>query len=222
MKSRFIIGLLSAGLAIALVMSVSTFASSASQPNETQRSMMAGNGMQDMMNGMNSMQNSGQNNMGSIMNMMGMMMARSGTMMMGTDNMINEGMKSPMGSMVEDDMVSMMNMMQMMRMMEDTQEMMNQMMGQMMPSEVHMYMDRFFPDETVIESGATMTWWNMDMHVHDVVGIYTTEQGETITIRSPDLSHMDSWSYTFDKVGVFEYFCSYHEAEGMVGRISIS
>ena len=209
-KSTILVGLLGAGLAIALVTtigSLATFAENQASKNIDQsRANMpimqgtTGTGMMsDNMDGTNMMlgstnqpQQMMQRNMGSMMKMMSMSM----------DGMMQGGMNRGM-------MNSAMSM----------QDMMDQMMGS---NYVHMGMNRFMPSDMRTTVETTITWQNHDHVVHNAVGVFKTDAGAKISVRSPDLSHMDSWSYTFNEAGRFEYVCSYHESQGMKGRILIS
>lgn len=185
-KSVILVGLLGAGLAIALVTALG-LAIFAENQGRTSMPMMQGNTW-SMMAGDMDQQQMMKGNMGSMMNMMSM----------------NDMMQGMMGNS--------MNTMSM-------QEMMEQMMGS---NYVHMGMYMFMPSDMRTTAGATITWQNHSNLIHNVVGVYKTDAGDTISVRSPDLSHMDSWSYTFSEPGTFEYFCSYHESEGMQGKVVVS
>lgn len=221
-KSTVLIGLLVTGLAIALVTTVgslATFAENQSRNNIEQNRgdvpMMQSNAATDMMHDMdmidgtnmmvgdtNQHQQMMQGNMGSMMGMMSMTMN-----MMSMDNMTQGDM---MGSGMN------------MGMMNSTMSMQN-MMGQMMgPNYVHMGMNKFMPNDMKTSVGTRITWQNHDHVVHNVVGVFNTDSGDNISVRSQDLGHMDSWSYTFNELGTFEYVCAYHESEGMRGRIVVS
>lgn len=119
--------------------------------------------------------------------------------------------------MMQGNMMSMMNTNMMNDMMGE--DMMNQMME---PNAIHMGMNMFMPDTVRVNAGSTITWQNHSPMLHNVVGVYKTESGKGIVITSPDLEHMQSWSYTFDEKGVFRYHCTYHYDEGMTGEIVIS
>ena len=215
-KSTILVGLLGAGLAIALVTtigSLATFAETQSSNNIGQSSgkmpIMQDNTGIGMMDGTNMMpgdtnqqQQMMKGNMGSMMGMMSMMM-----------NMMS------MGDMMQGHMMGNGKNMNMMNSTMSMQDMMDQMMGS---NYVHMGMNRFMPSDMRTTVGTTVTWQNHDHVVHNVVGVFKTDAGAKISVRSPDLSHMDSWSYTFNEAGRFEYVCSYHESQGMKGRILIS
>lgn len=221
-RSTVLVGLLVTGLAIALVTTVgslATFAENQSsnsiEQNRADVPMMQSNAETDIMQDMDMMDSTNmmvgdtnqhqqmmQGDMGSMMGMMGMMMN-----MMSMDNMTQGDM---MGSGMN---------MGMMNSTMSMQDMMGQMMG---PNYVHMGMNKFMPSDMKTGVGTRITWQNHDHVVHNVVGVFKTDGGAKISVRSPDLAHMDSWSYEFNEAGIFEYVCSYHESQGMRGRILIS
>jgi plastocyanin len=61
----------------------------------------------------------------------------------------------------------------------------------------------FNPPEWKVVNGTTVKWTNMDSasYVVNVDGV-----------QSPLLNKRDSWKYTFNKTGIFEYKCSIHPA----------
>ncbi len=64
---------------------------------------------------------------------------------------------------------------------------------------------KFVPDKITIKKGATVTWVNDDQAKHTV----TADAGYT----GPDsalLAQGESYSYTFDTVGIVAYHCSPH------------
>jgi plastocyanin len=61
----------------------------------------------------------------------------------------------------------------------------------------------FKPDIITVPVGTTVVWENDDNIVHTVV----SRDG---AFRSPALDTEDKFSFTFDKTGTFEYFCSLH------------
>lgn len=204
-KSTVLIGLLATGLAIAVVTTASDLITLAeNQPSNTVDQSRANMPMQG--------------NAGS-------RMMDSGNVMRGSTNQQQQMMKNGMGSMMNMNMMDMMSMGNMIgnkNMMNDVMSM-EDMMGQMMGSNyVHMGMNRFMPSNMTATVGTTITWQNHDHVVHNVVGVFKTDAGAKISVRSPDLSHMDSWSYAFNEAGIFEYVCSYHESQGMRGRVQIS
>lgn len=87
---------------------------------------------------------------------------------------------------------------------------------------IHMGMNSFMPNQLQIEPNITISWQTHDMEKHNVSGIFKTDSGKEISILSGDIDHMESWSYTFEESGIFEYTCGYHEHEGMKGEIVIA
>ena len=61
----------------------------------------------------------------------------------------------------------------------------------------------FSPMEVTVSAGSTVTWKNMDGEPHTVAsadGLF----------RSPALDENDTYSFKFDKPGVYKYVCSIH------------
>ena len=61
----------------------------------------------------------------------------------------------------------------------------------------------FSPMAVTVPAGATVTWKNLDGEPHTV----TSADG---LFRSPALDQDDTWSFKFDKPGVYRYVCSIH------------
>ena len=99
---------------------------------------------------------------------------------------------------------------------------MNMMSGMMDSNTIAMGMDMFMPNKLHIEPNTTISWQTHDMETHNVVGIFKTDSGNEIPIFSGDIDHIESWNYTFEESGVFEYSCGYHEHEGMKGEIVVA
>lgn len=85
---------------------------------------------------------------------------------------------------------------------------------------IHMGMSTFMPNQLEIKPNTKVVWTTHDMETHNVNGIFKTDSGKEIPILSGDIEHMQSWSYTFDESGIFEYVCGYHE--GMEGVLVVS
>lgn len=60
---------------------------------------------------------------------------------------------------------------------------------------------KFLPHDISVEAGTTVTWVNEDNVVHTVEGS---------GMDSGNMKKGDIFSYTFDKVGVYEYICGPH------------
>ena len=63
----------------------------------------------------------------------------------------------------------------------------------------------FSPAALTVRVGDTVTWIQHDEAPHDVV---TTSA--PVAFRSPQLSAGQSWSYTFQQPGTYQYYCSVH------------
>lgn len=70
----------------------------------------------------------------------------------------------------------------------------------------------FSPANLTIAKGDTVTWTNDDSVAHTIA----SKDG---TLNSKSLSKGDTYSYTFDKPGVYDYFCSIHP--NMTGKITV-
>jgi plastocyanin len=77
--------------------------------------------------------------------------------------------------------------------------------GTALPAETRASIDNFTfkPDTITVPVGTTVVWENDDNIVHTVVSLDGA-------FRSPALDTEDKFSFTFDKAGTFEYFCSLH------------
>ncbi len=71
----------------------------------------------------------------------------------------------------------------------------------------------FNPDTTTVAKGTTVTWTNKDSVTHTV-----TENGNAFT--SETLSQGQSYSYTFNEAGTFEYHCRFHT--NMLGKVIVT
>lgn len=83
-------------------------------------------------------------------------------------------------------------------------------MGAMGGDEVMVSMDNFVfvEDRIEVSVGTTVTWTNADSTRHTVTsGADDTDDG---TFDSDDIEAGSTFSYTFDEVGEFAYFCDIH------------
>jgi plastocyanin len=71
----------------------------------------------------------------------------------------------------------------------------------------------FGPAEMTIPLGSTVKWTNADNMNHNVKSIGSN------MLSSPLLDNGDSYTFTFDEEGTFEYFCSIHPS--MKGKITV-
>ncbi|MGK2949752.1 MAG: cupredoxin domain-containing protein [Acidimicrobiales bacterium] len=71
----------------------------------------------------------------------------------------------------------------------------------------------FSPAELTVAVGDTVTWTNLDGAAH------TTTASMPGTISSGDLKTDDTYEYTFEAGGSFEYICAYHPF--MTGTITV-
>jgi plastocyanin len=71
----------------------------------------------------------------------------------------------------------------------------------------------FVPADLTIAPGTSVTWENADDMVHSIVST-------TGAFRSHALDTGDTFAFTFDSAGVFEYSCGLHPR--MRGRIVVA
>lgn len=69
----------------------------------------------------------------------------------------------------------------------------------------------FNPQSITVNKGTNVTWTNKDSVTHDI-----KSQG---IFESPVLQNGESWSYTFNSTGTFDYICGIHPS--MKGRITV-
>ena len=84
-----------------------------------------------------------------------------------------------------------------------------------LPGETRATIDNFTfkPDTLTVRMGTTLVWENEDDIPHSIV----EAQGK---FRSAALDTGDTFSFTFDKVGAFDYFCGLHPF--MKGKIVVT
>jgi plastocyanin len=70
----------------------------------------------------------------------------------------------------------------------------------------------FSPATITVAIGTTVTWTNKDSATHTVTS-------RTAIFDSGKLSPGDSFSYTFNTKGDFEYYCTFHP--NMTGKVSV-
>ena len=75
--------------------------------------------------------------------------------------------------------------------------------------------NEFDPAALEVSAGTTVTWTNNGESPHTV----TASDG---SFDSGNLDPGATFSHTFDQAGEFSYVCEYHEAEGMVGAVTVS
>lgn len=69
----------------------------------------------------------------------------------------------------------------------------------------------FNPDTITVAKGTTVTWTNKDSAQHTVTGTAFT---------SGTLNQGQSYSYTFNEAGTFEYYCKFHPS--MLGKVIVT
>lgn len=74
--------------------------------------------------------------------------------------------------------------------------------------------DYFQPSNLYVPEGTTVTWTNHGVHTHTV----TDSSG---MFDSGDLLPGQSFSYTYNTAGDYDYYCYYHVLVGMVGVVHV-
>lgn len=70
-------------------------------------------------------------------------------------------------------------------------------------------------DEVTVKKGTTVTWINQDDAAHDI----TADQESPDAPMSELLAKGESYSFTFDKVGEYSYYCTPHPY--MTGKVTV-
>lgn len=81
--------------------------------------------------------------------------------------------------------------------------------------QVEAWDDYFRPEKITVTVGTKITWVNLGTKKHNVAYGNLFDQ---------DFNPGETFSYTFDKPGVYQYYCVQHslsETEGMVGTITV-
>lgn len=68
----------------------------------------------------------------------------------------------------------------------------------------------FSPQILTIKAGTTVTWTNNDTTIHNIKSTY---------FNSPDLAKGNTYMYTFNQAGTYDYSCGIHAS--MTGRIIV-
>ncbi|MGD9890037.1 MAG: plastocyanin/azurin family copper-binding protein [Geminicoccaceae bacterium] len=66
------------------------------------------------------------------------------------------------------------------------------------------------PAELTVKVGTTVTWTNQGAVLHTVTVTADAVTATGIQFDSGDLRHGESFSFTFETVGTFAYYCRYH------------
>jgi len=78
----------------------------------------------------------------------------------------------------------------------------------------------FSPVTLEIEPGATVQWVNEGRNEHDIIPV--DKYGE-FGVEKEDFAPGDTYEFTFDDPGVYEYWCTLHgtETDGMIGSVIV-
>ena len=82
--------------------------------------------------------------------------------------------------------------------------------------------------ELKAEAGLKFSPTSLTIKIGDSVKVVDTDENVphnwvvTNVGRSPTLSNGDTFTLKFDRAGVFDFVCTFHEAQGMGGTITVS
>jgi len=89
------------------------------------------------------------------------------------------------------------------------------------PNQVICRNSRFQPNTLTVKVGTTVTWINQDNFIHTVTS-GTSPSEKSGLFDSGDLSGGETFSFTFDQPGTYDYFCVPHYSMGMIGKIIVT
>ena len=72
----------------------------------------------------------------------------------------------------------------------------------------------FSPSFLTVKVGTTVVWKVVGIQSHDV-------HARDGSFDSPLMAPGNTFTYTFNKVGKFPYYCAPHEGDGMFGEIDV-
>ena len=79
----------------------------------------------------------------------------------------------------------------------------------------------FVPHTLNVAKGTTVIWMNLDSEIGCCdPGIHNVDFTYGMTVKSPDLGTLDTWSFQFENAGDFYYICSIHPF--MTGEVSVT
>lgn len=80
--------------------------------------------------------------------------------------------------------------------------------------------ERFQPPDLNVTTGTEVTWINLDTTIGCCdPGYHTVAFTSGISAASPVLERFDTWNYTFDQAGTFDYHCTIHPF--MLGAVNV-
>jgi FtsP/CotA-like multicopper oxidase with cupredoxin domain len=82
-------------------------------------------------------------------------------------------------------------------------------------AKITMLDDRFEPNTLTVPVGTTVTWINKGADWHSVSAFGGSFESEQIASG-------DSFSYTFDTPGKYQFLCRHHGRQGMIGQITVT
>ncbi len=95
---------------------------------------------------------------------------------------------------------------------------------------VVMEANAFTPASLVVPVGSLVAWHNRSDRVHTVTADPALAQlpervllpANAAIFNSGDLTQGQRWSYRFETVGTYVYFCRYYELDEMIGTVRVT
>ena len=72
------------------------------------------------------------------------------------------------------------------------------------------------PKVLTVPIGITVTWKNERSTVHSVTSVETKFAGITPVFNSYGIAPGEQYEYTFNKKGIFDYYCNFYDMEGKI------
>lgn len=79
----------------------------------------------------------------------------------------------------------------------------------------------FDPLRLSVEPGTEVLWQNEDAYAHAVVADQFHDKAADWSMNSRIIANTGQATHTFEEAGVYEYYCSIHEASEMCGAILV-
>jgi plastocyanin len=78
----------------------------------------------------------------------------------------------------------------------------------------------FSPGSITVKQGTTVYWINLDTPGGGETGIHNVVFSSGSTAQSPNMEHLNTFSFAFTAPGTYSYFCAYHP--GMKGTVTVT
>lgn len=79
----------------------------------------------------------------------------------------------------------------------------------------------FSPATATVPTGTTVVWTNQSSAPHTVTSGTGSSAADAGALFDGDLAPGETFQFTFTTPGTYPYFCRFHEAQGMMGTITV-